>query len=118
MKRCFKMSFIGKDISLIFILLLQLPLWSFAQSQLGKIEFKPAGMDVAQPYFQKGLLLLHSFEYNDAAEQFQMANLLDPDFVMAYWGEAMCYNHPIWHNQDYKKGRGVLMKMGVSQEDR
>lgn len=100
-----------------FLIILITPIL-FAQDQLGTINFKPEGMDVAQPYFQKGLLLLHSFEYDDAAGQFQMATLLDPDFVMAYWGEAMCYNHPIWHNQNFKKGRGVLLKLGVSREDR
>ncbi len=91
---------------------------SVAQQNLGKIDFKPSGTSVAQPYFHEGLLLLHSFEYDDAIEQFKMAQLLDPDFVMAFWGEAMCYNHPIWHTQEYEKGRGVLLKLGIFEEDR
>ena len=89
-----------------------------AQVNTGTITFKAEGMQVAQPYFQKGLLLLHSFEYADAAEQFQMAQLLDPDFVMAYWGDALCYYHPVWGVLDYRKGRAALLKMGVSEESR
>ncbi len=86
--------------------------------QLGKVEFQASGMEVAQPYFVKGLLLLHNFEYADAAQEFEMAQLLDPDFVMAYWGEAMCYNHPLWFQQDFEKGRGALYKLGVKLEER
>ena len=41
-------------------------------------------------------LLLHSFEYEDAKEAFQQAQKAAPDFAMAYWGEAMTYNHPLW----------------------
>jgi predicted Zn-dependent protease len=86
--------------------------------QLGSIHFQANGDEVAQPYFIKGLLLLHNFEYADAAQEFEMAQLLDQDFVMAYWGEAMCYNHPLWFQQDFEKGKGALFKLGVKQEER
>ncbi len=86
--------------------------------KLGNTNFNAIGDEVAQPYFEKGLLLLHNFEYADAAQEFEMAQLLDPDFVMAYWGEAMCYNQPLWFQQDLKKGRGVLYKLGVKAPER
>ncbi|MCG8309581.1 MAG: hypothetical protein MI975_19450 [Cytophagales bacterium] len=86
--------------------------------KLGTINFEASGDEVAQPYFMKGMLLLHNFEYADAAEEFEMAQLLDPNFVMAYWGEAMCYNEPVWFRQDFEKGRGALYKLGVKAEDR
>ena len=93
--------------------------YGFTQEyQLGEVSFQAKGDEVAQPYFMKGLLLLHNFEYLDAAQEFEMAQLLDPDFVMAYWGEAMCYNHPLWFQQDYEKGKGALFKLGVKQEER
>ena len=85
---------------------------------LGKTNFKATGDEVAQSYFEKGILLLHNFEYAEAAQEFEMAQLLDPDFVMAYWGEAMCYNHPLWFQQDFKKGRGALYKLGVKAPER
>jgi tetratricopeptide (TPR) repeat protein len=73
---------------------------------------------VAQPYFREGLLLLHQFRHGEAAEKFQMAQLLDPDMHMAYWGELMCYDQSIWFRHDLKKGQGVLFKLGISAEKR
>ena len=51
----------------------------------------------AQTDFIRGLLLLHVFEYDDAAKAFQAAEKIDPTFAMAYWGEAMTHNHPVWN---------------------
>ncbi|MCK5369742.1 MAG: hypothetical protein KAQ62_14375, partial [Cyclobacteriaceae bacterium] len=93
--------------------------FTFSQEyQLGKINFQASGDEVAQPYFIKGMLLLHNFEYVDAAQEFEMAQLLDPNFVMAYWGEAMCYNQPLWFQQDIGKGKGALYKFGVKAPER
>lgn len=86
--------------------------------QLGTIHFQASGDEVAQPYFVKGLLLLHNFEYAEAAQEFEMAQLLDPNFVMAFWGEAMCYNQPLWFHQDFEKGRGALFKLGLKTIER
>ncbi len=86
--------------------------------QLGKVVFNVSGADVAKPYFEKGLKLLHHFEYEQAIKEFQMAQLLDPACVMAFWGEAMCYNHPVWFQQDFQKGRGTLLKLAVKANDR
>ncbi len=92
---------------------------AWAQNDLlGQINHKFSGTEVAMPYFEKGLLLLHNFEYEDAAREFDMAQLLDPDLVMAFWGEAMCYNQALWFQQDYAKGRGALMKLAVKSDDR
>ena len=44
----------------------------------------------AQPPFVRGVLLLHSFEYDDAIAAFREAQRADPGFAMAYWGEALC----------------------------
>lgn len=41
----------------------------------------------AQSAFVRGLLLLHLFEYADAADAFISAQKLDPAFAMAYWGK-------------------------------
>lgn len=69
-------------------------------------------------YFEKGLLLLHNFEYADAAEEFVRAQQKDPDFIMAYWGEAMTYDHPIWRDLDVEKSRAALKKIGQSPAER
>ncbi len=89
-----------------------------ASDQLGEIFFQPTGNEAAQPYFHKGLLLLHSFEYDDAREAFLKAQEADSTMVMAYWGEAMTYNKPLWRRQDYEKGRMALNKIGSTTEER
>ncbi len=100
------------------IFLLSVSVSLFAQDGLGTINYVPEGMKVSQPYFKKGLALLHSFEYQQAIEQFQTAQMLDPNFVMAYWGEAMCYYYPLLNSQNYEMGKGTLMKLGIFEDDR
>ncbi len=86
---------------------------------LGQISFPTASESPeAQAAFIQGMLLLHLFEYPFAREQFQLAQELDPDLVMAYWGEAMTHNHPIWDRQDLAAARDVLMKLGATPEER
>lgn len=86
--------------------------------QLGEVNFPVHGNDQAQPFFQKGLLLLHSFEYEDAAENFIKAEELDSACVMACWGEAMTHTHPLWHQQNYEKGKTALAKLANTAEGR
>ncbi|HEY0785731.1 MAG TPA: hypothetical protein VGD62_07645 [Acidobacteriaceae bacterium] len=64
----------------------------------------------AQTAFLRGLLLLHLFEYASAAESFQAAERLDPAFAMAYWGEAMTFNHPVWNQLDQAAGQEALAR--------
>jgi tetratricopeptide (TPR) repeat protein len=82
-------------------------------SGLGTLTFPTsAHSDAAQAAFVRGVLLLHVFEYRTAAEAFRQAERLDPGFAMAYWGEAMTYNHSIWNQLDADAGRAALMKLG------
>ena len=69
-------------------------------TELGVIDFPTSGSPQAQPEFVRAVLLLHSFEYEDAREAFQETQRIDPDFALAYWGEAMTHNHPLWRQQD------------------
>lgn len=86
---------------------------------LGSISFPTSTKSPeAQDAFIQGMLLLHLFEYPFARDQFLLAQQLDPDFAMAYWGEAMSYNHPIWDDQNLPAGRDALMKLGATTETR
>ena len=85
---------------------------------LGTIRFPTSGSPAAQEEFLKGVLLLHSFEYEDARQAFQQAQKLDSKFAMAYWGEAMTYNHPVWVEVDVEKGKSVLNKLGATPAER
>lgn len=85
---------------------------------LGEIEFPNSGAAEAQADFIRGVLYLHSFEYAPARAAFQAAQSIDPDFAMAYWGEAMTYHHSLWRHQDTQAGRAVLNKLGASSAAR
>ena len=86
---------------------------------LGRIDFPTTtrSMD-AQEAFIRGVLLLHLFEYPFARLEFQRAQQLNPDFLMAYWGEAMVHNHPVWDEQDRDQALVVLNKLGPASEAR
>ena len=89
-----------------------------AESELGKIDFPTSGSPEAQEHFIQGALLLHSFEFEDAAEAFQQAQQIEPDFAMAYWGEALTHNHPLWEQQDAEAAREVLARLAPTPEER
>lgn len=78
---------------------------------LGVVKIEVSGKAKAIPYFEKGLLLLHSFEYEDAREAFRKAQEKDPNMPMAYWGEAMTFNHTLWSEQDYESASAALEKL-------
>lgn len=44
--------------------------------------------DLAQQYFDQGLILAYGFNHAEAARAFQEANRLDPNCAMCYWGLA------------------------------
>ncbi|MFK7774127.1 MAG: hypothetical protein AB8F94_18390 [Saprospiraceae bacterium] len=87
-------------------------------ANLGKIEINVTGSAEAMPYFHEGLLLLHSFEFDDAGEKFAKAIELDSSFAMAAWGEAMSYNHPLWRERYTEDGVAALKKLGDTPEAR
>ena len=70
------------------------------------------GSPAAQPDFLRGVAWLHSFGYEDAIDAFREAQKIDPDFAMAYWGEAMSFNQPLWFHEEVEQGRAVLRKLG------
>jgi pentatricopeptide repeat protein len=88
------------------------------EANLGEIVFEVTGSAESAPYFHEGLLLLHSFEFDDAAEKFVKAQQLDSNFVMAYWGEAMSYNHPLWRERYSAEGTAALKKLAETKEKR
>jgi tetratricopeptide (TPR) repeat protein len=94
------------------------PLSAQAQPGVGQVSFANSGAPAAQAPFLRGLALLHNFEYQSAAAAFREAQQADPGFVMAYWGEAMTYNHPVWMEQDADAARAVLARLAPTREAR
>ena len=83
--------------------------------QLGELSFPTSGSDDAQRKFLIGVKLLHNFEYEEARAIFSDCQKIDPRFAMAFWGEAMCLNHPLWGEQDLKAGQAVLKRLASTQ---
>jgi tetratricopeptide (TPR) repeat protein len=89
------------------------------QSQeLGTITFPNSGNAAAQAAFIEGVKDLHSFQFDEAAVAFQRAQQADPSFAMAYWGEAMSHNHPLWAQQDDKAAKAILEKIAPTPDAR
>ena len=88
-------------------------------SGLGTATFPTSTQSAeAQQDFMRGLLLLHLFEYRDAAKSFVAAEQADPSFAMAYWGEAMTFNHPVWNQVNSAAGSAALTKYAATPEAR
>ncbi len=85
-----------------------------AAEPLGRIAFPTSGAAAAQPLFIRGVLFLHSFEYDAAIDAFRQAQKADPGFAMAYWGEALAYNQPLWYNESPDKARVALSHLAAS----
>jgi len=85
---------------------------------LGEIEFPNSGSEEAQPDFIRGMLYMHNFEYDEASAAFKSAREIDPDFALAYWGEAMTYHHSLWNRQTKSAARDILRKLGRTSEER
>ena len=88
------------------------------EPRLGRINFPTSGSATAQESFLRGVLYLHSFEYDSAREAFRAAQESDPQFTMAYWGEAMTRNHPVWNRRYRAQALAALTKLGATAEAR
>ena len=85
---------------------------------LGSIAFPTSATGPAQEHFLRGVTILHSFGWKQARVEFQAAQELDPDFALAYWGESLCYNHPLIAEQDRETPQAVLKRLGATREAR
>jgi tetratricopeptide (TPR) repeat protein len=98
--------------------LVTLPLSAQNRQTLGQVSFPNSGAAIAQSDFLRGVAWLHSFGYEDAIDAFRAAQQKDPSFALAYWGEAMCFNQPLWFFEEPEKGRAALAKLGATRDAR
>ena len=85
-------------------------------ANLGSIDFPNSGAPEAQRAFLTGMKAFHSFEFEDAREAFREAQSIDPGFGLAYWGEALSYNAPLWAEQDRDAARATLARYGATPQ--
>jgi len=87
-------------------------------SDVGTIDFPTSAGEEAQQHFLRGVSILHSFGWKQAIAEFQAAQDLEPDFVLAYWGESLSYNHPLFADTYLESPRAVLARLGSTAEER
>lgn len=85
---------------------------------VGTLAFPTSASGEAQQHFLRGVAILHSFGWKQAIDEFQAAQKLQPDFAMAYWGETLCYNHPLMAEADAESPRKVLARLGATRAER
>jgi hypothetical protein len=56
---------------------------------LGSVNFTTSCNSVAQPQFNRGVALLHSFQFAHAIDAFNATLVSDPSCSIAYWGIAL-----------------------------
>ena len=85
-------------------------------AEVGSLDFPTSARSAdAQEHFLRGVAILHSFGWKQAIEQFQAAQAAEPGFAMAYWGETLSYNHPLFgggRGLDEENPRAVLARLG------
>lgn len=86
--------------------------------ELGTIRFPTSADGPAQAAFLVGVKALHNFEFDIAGDAFREAQKANPNFALAYWGEAMSYNHPLWAEQDIAGARRALGRLAPTAAER
>jgi Tfp pilus assembly protein PilF len=84
-----------------------------APGHLGKVDFPTSCSENAQPLVEKGLALLHSFQYQEAEQTFADAKAHEPKCAMAHWGAAMALYHQLWdfpNEAKLKQGREEIAR--------
>jgi tetratricopeptide (TPR) repeat protein len=97
---------------LAVLLALTVPM-SAQLENVGTLSFPTSASPEAQRFFLRGVAILHSFGWKQAIAEFQKAQKAQPDFALAYWGETLCYNHPLNGEQDARNPRAVLARLGA-----
>jgi tetratricopeptide (TPR) repeat protein len=86
--------------------------------KLGTITWPTSANPAAHAEFVRGVLYMHNFHYDPAAEAFRKGQKADPADVMSYWGEAMSYTHPVWNEQDTTAARKALRRLAPTRARR
>jgi hypothetical protein len=81
--------------------------------QLGKVNFPTSCSSEVQPALEKGVALLHSFQYQESEQTFTDAAAREPKCAIAHWGKAMALYHQLWdfpNDNALMRGRREIIK--------
>ena len=84
---------------------------------LGELSIETSAHDpAAQQWFETGLKLLYSFEYDQARFAFHQAQMAEPSFALAYWGEALTHLRFLWYDNNFTQASEVFERMHANTE--
>src|SRR5688572_5709483 len=104
-------------VSLLLVLGLATPTAAQLEN-VGNLSFPTSASPAAQRHFLRGVAILHSFGWKQAIAEFKQAQQIEPGFALAYWGETLCYNHPLNSEQDAKNPRAILARLAPTAAER
>jgi tetratricopeptide (TPR) repeat protein len=80
------------------------------EKEVGSVHFLTSCSKEVGQDFNRAVALLHSFQYEDARQAFEVISRKDPTCAMAQWGVSMSHYHGLWDNGDTPAGREALRK--------
>ena len=83
-----------------------------AETHMGVIAFPNSGAREAQEPSSAGSSPSTISGSKKPRRRSRRPSSIDPGFALAYWGEAMSYNHPLWAEQDVAAARAALSRLG------
>jgi hypothetical protein len=93
-----------------------------ADKQFGRVDFETSCSPEVKSDFNLAIEMLHSFEYDEAEKVFAKIIDKDPGCAMAYWGVAMCSNHPLWSpptQDELKKGaKAIAIAQSIAKKSK
>jgi tetratricopeptide (TPR) repeat protein len=78
--------------------------------EFGSVHFAISCVKSAEVEFNRGVALLHSFQFEQSRSSFVEVAERDPACAMAQWGIAMSHYHGLWDNGDTAAGRAALQR--------
>lgn len=75
-----------------------------APARIGSVHFETSCAVSVRDDFDRAVALLHSFEYDEAADAFYAVADKDPRCAMAAWGVAMARYHGLWNEYNAVEG--------------
>ena len=110
----------GSEIQAINLKRGEIILCGAANKQFGRVEFETSCTGKVKDDFNLAIEMLHSFEYEEAEKEFAKVIDEEPGCAMAYWGVAMCNNHPLWappNEAELKKGaKAIAIAQSITQK--
>jgi tetratricopeptide (TPR) repeat protein len=81
---------------------------ALTDEEVGSVHFATSCAQPVEKTFDRGVALLHSFQYEKSRAVFSEVAEKDPQCAMAEWGIAMSHYHGLWENSDLPSGRVAL----------